>query len=149
MFLGSRLDSGTILDELFKSTSGDVPNDDDIESTGATASSGAARVAKVTDNCDSDKNNSDLFEPHLVHEDTDQTVTFNGKSDLTSQDIETLRKANETLRSNMTCKICLDEPVQELFLPCRHLVCCSHCAASVRTCPFCRQRIVGTIKAFI
>ena len=63
--------------------------------------------------------------------------------------LENLKKENEVLKSNMTCKICLDAPVGELFLPCRHLVCCVECSLSVTACPVCREAIIGTIKTFI
>ena len=64
-------------------------------------------------------------------------------------DVEELRKQNETLKSNITCKVCMDHNVGMLFLPCRHLICCEPCSDSVKRCPLCRQRIIGTIKAFL
>ena len=63
--------------------------------------------------------------------------------------VSRLQQENETLRSNMMCKICLDARVGKLFLPCRHLVCCEECSARVRKCPLCRERIVGTITTFL
>ena len=64
-------------------------------------------------------------------------------------DVDELRKQNETLKSNITCKVCMDQKVGVLFLPCRHLICCEPCGDSVKRCPLCRQRIIGTIKAFL
>ena len=64
-------------------------------------------------------------------------------------DVEELRKQNETLKSNITCKVCMDNNVGVLFLPCRHLICCEPCSDSVKRCPLCRQHIIGTIKAFL
>ena len=55
-------------------------------------------------------------------------------------EVSRLKQENETLRSNMTCK---------LFLPYRHFVCCEECSAAVRKCPLCRERIVGTITNFL
>lgn len=63
--------------------------------------------------------------------------------------VEELQKQNETLKDNITCKVCMDDKVDMLFLPCRHLICCEPCSDSVRRCPLCRQRIIGTIKAFL
>ena len=37
--------------------------------------------------------------------------------------VEALEREVETLKSNKLCKICLDEVVAVVFLPCRHLVC--------------------------
>ena len=64
-------------------------------------------------------------------------------------DVEELQKRNETLKSNITCKVCMDHNLGALFLPCRHLICCEPCSDSVKRCPLCRQRIIGTIKAFL
>ena len=64
-------------------------------------------------------------------------------------DVEELQKRNETLKSNITCKVCMDHNLGVLFLPCRHLICCEPCSDSVKRCPLCRQHIIGTIKAFL
>ena len=64
-------------------------------------------------------------------------------------EVEELRKQNETLKSSSTCKVCMDQKVGVLFLPCRHLICCTPCSDSIKRCPLCRQRIIGTIKAFL
>ena len=64
-------------------------------------------------------------------------------------EVEELRKQNETLKSNITCKVCMDQKVGVLFVPCRHLICYTPCSDSIKRCPLCRQRIIGTIKAFL
>lgn len=60
-----------------------------------------------------------------------------------------LTEENETLRQTTTCKICLDKPVDTVFLPCRHLICCEECADRVKQCPFCRTQILGTVHTFM
>ena len=80
---------------------------------------------------------------------TDCDETTNANTEVTICEVSRLKQENETLRSNMTCKICLDARVGKLFLPCRHLVCCEECSAAVRKCPLCRERIVGTITTFL
>ena len=45
-----------------------------------------------------------------------------------------------TATSSMDCKVCFDRPIDVLFLPCKHLVCCQTCAAQSRICPVCRGR---------
>lgn len=37
------------------------------------------------------------------------------------------------------CKVCLAEPADHFFWPCRHLVTCSNCAPSLERCPICRS----------
>lgn len=64
-------------------------------------------------------------------------------------ELEYLKRENERLKSTITCKVCLDARVGQLYLPCRHLVCCVQCTQFLDKCPVCRENIVGTIKAFI
>ena len=63
-------------------------------------------------------------------------------------DVEELRKQNETLKSNITCKVCMDHNVGVLFLPCQHLICCEPCSDSVKRCPLCRQPLLELSKRF-
>ena len=45
----------------------------------------------------------------------------------------------------MTCKICKENKVQRLIVPCGHLVLCSDCLTKVmatkKQCPFCRKEV--------
>ena len=63
-------------------------------------------------------------------------------------DVEELRKRNKTLKSNITCKVCMDHNVGVLFLPCQHLICCEPCSDSVKRCPLCRQPLLELSKRF-
>nr|UZS93136.1 X-linked inhibitor of apoptosis [Strongylocentrotus intermedius] len=47
------------------------------------------------------------------------------------------------------CKICLDNELSTVFLPCKHLATCSECAARVTECPMCRQPIVDSLTVFM
>ena len=49
------------------------------------------------------------------------------------------------------CKICLGEPATVLFMPCMHLGCCVDCfdRCDERKCPFCRERVRGTIDCIV
>ncbi|KAL1021579.1 hypothetical protein UPYG_G00015110 [Umbra pygmaea] len=53
------------------------------------------------------------------------------------------------LQQERTCKVCMDELVSIVFIPCGHLVVCSGCAASLRHCPICRATIRGSVRAFM
>lgn len=50
--------------------------------------------------------------------------------------------------NRLTCKVCLQEELGVLFLPCGHLVSCTKCAVNMVKCPLCREQIVSTIKAY-
>ena len=80
---------------------------------------------------------------------TDCDETTNANTEVIICEVSRLKQENKTLRSNMTCKICLDARVGKLFLPCRDLVCCEECSAAIRECPLCRERIEGTITTFL
>jgi len=45
-----------------------------------------------------------------------------------------LKKENEQLRLEITCRKCKGNRVQSLFLPCRHLVACEECAKDMDAC---------------
>ncbi|KAJ8315664.1 hypothetical protein KUTeg_007814 [Tegillarca granosa] len=64
-------------------------------------------------------------------------------------DLKAIASENEQLRNTTLCKVCLDEHVSVVFLPCGHLACCGHCAPAIRACPVCETFIKGTVKAFL
>ncbi|MDP0561598.1 MAG: RING-HC finger protein [Candidatus Endonucleobacter sp. (ex Gigantidas childressi)] len=74
---------------------------------------------------------------------------LNSEDDATK--IKTLVMENNNLKDIYTCKICLDEKVSILFLPCAHIACCRNCSSSLRKCPICRVYIksVQVIKDMI
>ncbi|XP_041461917.1 baculoviral IAP repeat-containing protein 3-like isoform X1 [Lytechinus variegatus] len=47
------------------------------------------------------------------------------------------------------CKICLDNELSTVFLPCKHLATCSECAARVTECPMCRQPIIDSLTVYM
>jgi baculoviral IAP repeat-containing protein 2/3 len=53
------------------------------------------------------------------------------------------------LKEARLCKICMDEEVGVVFLPCGHLVTCVNCAPSLHDCPVCRQLIKATVRTFL
>ncbi|XP_060069818.1 death-associated inhibitor of apoptosis 2-like [Ylistrum balloti] len=63
-------------------------------------------------------------------------------------DIKSIMEENQKLKDERTCKICMDEEVSILFLPCGHMACCAGCSVSVQDCPICRADIVQRIKAY-
>jgi Zinc finger, C3HC4 type (RING finger) len=53
--------------------------------------------------------------------------------------------------SQMVCPICMERNKNILFMPCRHLACCSTCGinTSVQNCPICRGTITERIAIFV
>lgn len=48
---------------------------------------------------------------------------------------------DQPLQERFQCKICFDEILSCVFLPCGHCVACAKCARCVRRCPICAEVI--------
>ena len=59
-----------------------------------------------------------------------------------------LQEAQE-LKDQLTCKLCYESEVKITFVPCGHLSACAACAATLRTCPFCRKYIRKKVTTFM
>ena len=55
----------------------------------------------------------------------------------------------ETEEKN-SCKLCMEDNISVVFLPCGHLCCCTSCAnmPAIRTCPICRVPVVNKARVF-
>lgn len=47
------------------------------------------------------------------------------------------------------CKICLCEPVNMVFIPCRHMACCEYCSDRIGKCCICNSSIEAAIKVYV
>ncbi|XP_060582184.1 baculoviral IAP repeat-containing protein 2-like [Ruditapes philippinarum] len=56
------------------------------------------------------------------------------------------RLIDDQLREEYLCKICMDEKMIMVFIPCGHLISCFLCASVLSVCPVCRQTITSTVK---
>ncbi|XP_062606047.1 baculoviral IAP repeat-containing protein 7-like [Saccostrea cucullata] len=68
------------------------------------------------------------------------------ESSASNADPNTLKQENKELKDLTNCKICLDEKVSIVFLPCGHLVSCPQCAPALTKCPICKKNIKGTVR---
>ncbi|GFT45512.1 hypothetical protein NPIL_499721 [Nephila pilipes] len=55
--------------------------------------------------------------------------------------------ATQTTKKDI-CKICMDEEMDVVFEPCRHLVSCHKCAVQISNCPLCRTPVLNKMKVF-
>lgn len=60
-----------------------------------------------------------------------------------------LEEENRQLKEARLCKICMDNEIGVVFLPCGHLTTCVNCAPSLKDCPVCRSVIKGTVRTFL
>jgi len=55
--------------------------------------------------------------------------------------------------TNVTCKVCLEAPLEEMLLPCQHIAVCSNCCNRIlvknKQCPVCRDDIKGVMRVYI
>lgn len=49
----------------------------------------------------------------------------------------------------LACRVCMDNAMDALFLPCRHVVCCGECAPRCERCPLCRGEIESIMHIFL
>ncbi|GIY30825.1 death-associated inhibitor of apoptosis 2 [Caerostris extrusa] len=52
-------------------------------------------------------------------------------------------------KDHCLCKICMDQEVRVVFLPCGHLLTCTECASALKSCPMCRKDIQATVRAYL
>ncbi|PIK61629.1 putative baculoviral IAP repeat-containing protein 7-A-like [Apostichopus japonicus] len=88
---------------------------------------------------------SGQFEKSSVSSETARSET-NGRE---KQKMEALEAKIEELKERNACKICLDEEVKIIFIPCKHLAVCEACAEKVEICPICRDHIDDKLQVFI
>ena len=60
-----------------------------------------------------------------------------------------LKAENRRLHEAKTCKVCMDNDINTVFLPCGHLVSCDKCSPKLRNCAICRTYIRGTVRTII
>ncbi|KAL5010195.1 hypothetical protein ScPMuIL_012500 [Solemya velum] len=60
-----------------------------------------------------------------------------------------LLQENRQLKEQSICKVCMEEDISIVFLPCAHMATCVQCAPALVKCPICRTKIKGTVRAFM
>ena len=64
-------------------------------------------------------------------------------------DSVSILEENRQLKEQQLCKVCRDNDVKIVFLPCGHLCCCATCAPVLARCPICRQFVRGTVRVYL
>ncbi|XP_047524934.1 death-associated inhibitor of apoptosis 2-like isoform X1 [Pieris napi] len=60
----------------------------------------------------------------------------------------TLEEENRQLKEARLCKVCMDNEVSMVFLPCGHLVSCGMCSTALTSCPLCRAAVKALVRAY-
>ena len=61
---------------------------------------------------------------------------------------EQLRQEIQELNRQKACKVCLDNPIEIILIPCRHVIACKSCAERVSSCPICRSEIGTRLEIY-
>ena len=64
---------------------------------------------------------------------------------LVSPEMKLLEEELEDLEDANLCKLCVDNPLEVVFLPCGHFSTCFECSIKMINCPVCRVQIVKTV----
>jgi rubrerythrin len=63
-----------------------------------------------------------------------------------------MRAALGEEQNRALCAVCLASQKEALFLPCKHLCACAHCAATImkstKTCPICRAPVANVLNVY-
>ncbi|XP_054152841.1 baculoviral IAP repeat-containing protein 3-like [Oppia nitens] len=51
--------------------------------------------------------------------------------------------------NKMLCKICYENVMEVVFLPCAHQISCIRCSQRLLKCPYCRANVTKRLKVFI
>lgn len=83
----------------------------------------------------------------LIH-DLSNKVCDNDSDMLQEAQSEDPLKKLEKLQREKLCKVCMDNDISIVFIPCGHLVTCKKCSDSVEKCPICCADIIQKIKTY-
>lgn len=79
--------------------------------------------------------------------------TANGENASSTTSSNGMSKAEESeekvLDDATICKICYNEELGVVFVPCGHIVSCVKCAPSLTTCAVCRKKIEYYVRAYL
>ena len=64
---------------------------------------------------------------------------------------QNLEKQSKHLEDARTCKICMENEISFVFIPCGHLITCENCAVNgdLKICPMCRKQITKRVKTYL
>uniref|UniRef100_A0A646QCJ6 Inhibitor of apoptosis 2 n=1 Tax=Hemiscolopendra marginata TaxID=943146 RepID=A0A646QCJ6_9MYRI len=94
--------------------------------------------------------NSRLVNSNMTTSVSSPNLPCSSFKDLTRKTQELfLAEENQRLKEMQLCKICMDEEVGIVFLPCGHLISCPNCAPSITDCPVCRKPITHTVRTYL
>ena len=71
-----------------------------------------------------------------------------GLAELLKESESKLKEFERETQEKKSCKVCMEDDISVVFLPCGHLCCCSRCANLQPSCPICRAQIANKLRVF-
>ena len=92
--------------------------------------------------------NEKPFEQQLKELDIDHSG-LQSLRELNEQVVSLQKRISDRIREEEKCKICMENKINTLLIPCGHLAFCEQCSKKIKTCPFCKGPITSFHKVFI
>lgn len=70
-------------------------------------------------------------------------------ADRTLLELEALRVRLFKCEEQRLCRVCMDQDIARVFLPCGHMLCCGDCASRLESCPMCRVAVEAAQPVFV
>ncbi|KAK3097053.1 hypothetical protein FSP39_005927 [Pinctada imbricata] len=71
------------------------------------------------------------------------------KTNSIDENSKSIYEETTAMKEQLTCKVCMDNSVSVVFLPCGHIVVCSVCSVRLSKCPICRRYIREKVKTLM
>ena len=101
--------------------------------------------AETTENT-AEASSSKCLDEKETLESKDQEVS--SASSVTENSSTSNQPTQKVIDDARICKICYNDELGVVFLPCGHIVACVTCAPGMTTCAVCRKPVTMTVRAF-
>ena len=82
---------------------------------------------------------------------TVQNQNFENKNNNLEDQTKYLEDQAKNFEEERLCKICMENQISFVFIPCGHFTTCENCAVNgdLKICPMCRKQIIKRLKTFL
>ena len=82
---------------------------------------------------------------------TVQNQNFENKNNNLEAQTKYLEDQAKNFEEERLCKICMENQISFVFIPCGHFITCENCAVNgdLKICPMCRKQIIKRLKTFL
>ena len=82
---------------------------------------------------------------------TAQNKIFENKNNNLEAQTKHLEDQAKNLKEEHLCKICMENEISFVFIPCGHFITCENCAVNgdLKICPMCRKQITKRLKTYL